>query len=60
MRKQLPTVEQLRLLSQMNQFQMGARYPDYKLNMYRIATKPYTKSLLDEIEKVRLWLESSL
>lgn len=55
-----PSVEQLRLLSQMNQFQIDARYPDYKLNMYKIATEAYTKALLDEIEKVKQWLENSL
>lgn len=55
-----PTVEQLRILSQMNQFQLDARYPDYKLNMYKIATEPYTQSLLQEIETVKQWLENSL
>ena len=58
--KLTPTVEQLRLLSQMNQFQLDARYPDYKLNMYKIATEPYTQSLLQEIENVKLWLADNL
>jgi len=58
--KLTPSVEQLRLLSQMNQFQLDARYPDYKLNMYRIATLAYSKNLLGEIEKVKSWLETSL
>jgi HEPN domain-containing protein len=55
-----PSVEQLRLLSQMNQFQLDARYPDYKLNMYKIATEKYTESLLQEIENVKQWLENGL
>ena len=55
-----PTVEHLRLLSQMNQFQLDARYPDYKMNMYKIATEAYTKSLLNEIENVKQWLVNSL
>ncbi len=55
-----PSVDQLRILSQMNQFQLEARYPDYKLNMYKIATQPYTLALLEEIEKVKLWLETAL
>ncbi|MBK8565332.1 MAG: HEPN domain-containing protein [Saprospiraceae bacterium] len=58
--KLLPSVDQLRLLSQMNQFQLDARYPDYKLNMFKIATESYTQALLDEIEKVKQWLENSL
>ncbi|NUQ22558.1 MAG: HEPN domain-containing protein [Saprospiraceae bacterium] len=55
-----PSVEQLRLLSQMNQFQLDSRYPDYKLNMYRIATKSYTGELLQEIENTIKWLHNSL
>ena len=44
----------------MNQFQLDARYPDYKLNMYKIATEKYTESLLQEIQNVKQWLESGL
>ena len=55
-----PTVEQLRLFSQTNQFQIDGRYPDYQLNMYRIATQSYTESLLQEIEELKSWLENSL
>jgi HEPN domain-containing protein len=55
-----PSADQLRLMSQVNQFQIDTRYPDYKLNMYKIATKTYTQNLLDDIEKLKTWLESKL
>lgn len=55
-----PSVEQLRLLSRVNQFQLDGRYPDYKLNMFKIATEDYTQELLHEIELVQKWLENSL
>lgn len=55
-----PTVEQLRILSQMNQFQMDGRYPDYKMAMFRIATDSYTHKILQEVESSKLWLTSAL
>lgn len=33
---------------------------DYKLNMYKIATKTYTQILLDDINKLKTWLENKL
>jgi HEPN domain-containing protein len=56
----LPPSDLLRLFSQINQFQLDGRYPDYKMNMYKIADQAYTKSLLTDIEKAMLWLLSSL
>jgi HEPN domain-containing protein len=56
----LPAPDDLRLLSQMNQFQIDGRYPDYKLAMFKIATEAYTKSLLDEINLLRQWLDNKL
>lgn len=55
-----PTIEQLRLFSQTNQFQIDGRYPDYQLNIYRIATQSYTQILLEEIQELKSWLENSL
>ncbi len=55
-----PSVEQMRLFSQMNQFQIDGRYPDYKGDIYKIATKNYTKSLLEEIEILKTWLLTML
>ncbi len=55
-----PSVEQLRLLSQTNQFQIDGRYPDYQLNMFRIASRTYTEILLQEIDELKIWLENNL
>lgn len=55
-----PTDEQLRILSQMNQFQMDGRYPDYKMAMFKIATDNYTYKILQEVESVKIWLTSTL
>lgn len=55
-----PSVEHMRLLSRVNQFQLDGRYPDYKMNMYRIATADYTQHLLQEIEQPKSWLEINL
>ncbi len=55
-----PSPDHLRLLSQMNQFQLDGRYPDYKLTMFQIASKTYTENLLQEIELLKTWLNSKL
>ncbi|MEO6759636.1 MAG: HEPN domain-containing protein [Saprospiraceae bacterium] len=55
-----PSPDQLRLLSQMNQFQINGRYPDYKMTMFKIATEIYTQSILDEIQFLKEWLNSKL
>ena len=54
-----PSDDQLRILSQMNQFQLEARYPDYQLHMFKIATEQYAKNLLDEIKIIKEWLENN-
>ena len=56
----LPSSDQLRLLSQMNQFQIDARYPDYKMTMFQIATESYTRNLLDEVQILKEWLNNKL
>lgn len=55
-----PTQDQLKLLSQMNQFQLDGRYPDYKLNMYKIADQPYTEALLNDVKNVIAWLKNGI
>ncbi|MDX1912615.1 MAG: HEPN domain-containing protein [Saprospiraceae bacterium] len=52
--------EQLRLLSQMNQFQIEGRYPDYKMTMYKLATREFTQELLENVEIVKTWLINKL
>ncbi len=55
-----PADNQLRILSQMNQFQMDGRYPDYKMAMFKLATDIYTNTILEEVESVKIWLTSTL
>jgi HEPN domain-containing protein len=55
-----PSDEQLRIFSQMNQFQIEGRYPDYKLTMFKLATQSFTQDLLQEVEIVKSWLTSTL
>lgn len=56
----IPTTDQLRFLSLLNQFQIEGRYPDYKFAMFKIASEEYTKELLDEVQLIKQWLETNL
>jgi len=40
-------------LSNFNDFQLSARYPDYVSEIYKIATKNYTKNTLQIIKEIR-------
>lgn len=41
--------EELKFLNRINDFNTRARYPEYKLQFYKICTKEYTKKYLNEI-----------
>jgi len=43
--------EDLEFLATINRFNMRARYPDIKLNFYKLSTAKYTKDKLDKIKK---------
>jgi len=43
------TQNELYLLEKINQFNIRARYPDYKLNFYKICDRPYTINYLNKI-----------
>ena len=43
--------EDLEFLATVNRFNMRARYPDIKLNFYKLSTAKYTKDKLDKIKK---------
>ncbi|MFH1050285.1 MAG: HEPN domain-containing protein [bacterium] len=42
----------------MNKFNLEARYPDYKSNMSRIATKEFTSITFEKIKETYKWLKS--
>lgn len=41
--------EEIDLLDEINDFNIRARYPEYKLQFYKLCTRTYTKSYLDKI-----------
>jgi len=46
------TEEQLVFLDEMSEFNIEARYPDYRLRIYRLATKAFTGVRLKQLEKI--------
>ncbi len=52
--------EQILFYNRVNDFNIEARYPDEKLNFYKLATPEFTKKNLDLITKEHLWIKSLL
>ena len=50
--------EQLKFLINVNTFNMEARYPDEKLNFYKICTYEFTTENITQIKELHLWLKS--
>ncbi|MBU0561850.1 MAG: HEPN domain-containing protein [Bacteroidetes bacterium] len=50
----------LDFLDEVNDFNIEARYPDYKLSIYKTATDEYTKLKIEQIEEEFKWLRSQL
>ncbi|MFH1187987.1 MAG: HEPN domain-containing protein [bacterium] len=44
--------KEMDLLDVVNKFNIRCRYPEYKMQFYKICTKEYTKNYLDEIIKL--------
>ena len=44
--------EELEFLSEVNKFNLKARYPDYKLSFYKLCTYKYTKAKLEKIKSI--------
>ena len=51
------TTEQAELLSEINAFNIRARYDNFKNSFYKRATLAYTKKYIDSIKNLRLWLK---
>ena len=45
------------LLSDVNGFNIRARYDDYKNSFYKKATASYAKNYFDKVKKFKLWLK---
>lgn len=42
---------------EINRFNLEARYDDYKLQFYKLATKTYTEKWFEICRKIRLWIK---
>lgn len=54
------TIEQIKLLEELNQFQLDTRYPDEKFSLYKIATKDFTTEKINKVNELRQWLLKKL
>jgi len=52
--------EDLQFLSQLNQFQLEGRYPDYMQKLYKTYKAERTKIILDKVNAIRKWLLKEL
>ena len=52
--------EKLKLLAEINEFSIRARYDNVKFKFYKKATKEYTQKYLQKIKKLYLWLKENL
>jgi len=43
-----------------SQFNIRARYDDYKRNFYRLCTPEYTAKWIENIKEIRLWIKTML
>ena len=60
-RTKLPlTQEQLEFLDEVMDFQLEARYPDYKEYLYKTCDKKLTTEKFNQIKEMYLWLKSRL
>ena len=51
---------QVQFLEKMNDFQIDGRYPDYEFKMFKICTDVFTRSVLDDVKIIMIWLQKQL
>jgi HEPN domain-containing protein len=54
------TIDQIKLMEELNQFQLDTRYPDEKFSLYNKATKEFTTERISKIRELRQWLLNQL
>jgi HEPN domain-containing protein len=54
------TEEQLTLLADVNDFNIEARYPDYKFSFHKTCTKEFTEEHFSKIKEMYKWLLSQM
>lgn len=47
-------------LDEITSFNLNARYDDYKKEFYKLCTPDFTKSWIDKIKTLRLWIKEKL
>ncbi len=52
--------EHKKLLTDLTEFNLEARYPDWKRDFYKRATASYTKRYVDSTQSLFVWLKKSL
>lgn len=50
------TPEQIDFLKEINEFNLEARYPDYKFGFYKLCTKEFTLKYFIQIKELHKWL----
>jgi HEPN domain-containing protein len=53
-------VDQIKLMEELNQFQLDTRYPDEKFSLYNKATKEFTTNRINKVKELRQWLLNQL
>ena len=54
------TIDQIKLMEELNQFQLDTRYPDEKFSLYNKATKEFTTGRISKVSELRQWLLNQL
>ncbi len=54
------TLDQKQTFEEINNFNLEARYPDYKLNFYKLCTKKFTHKYFAKIEELYIWIKPKL
>ena len=55
-----PDENQRAFLEKMNTFQLEGRYPDYRMQLYKMCDKKFTEEILKQAETIRIWLLNNL
>jgi len=55
-----PSESDLRIFSEINEFNLEARYPDEKFRLQQIATQQFTSRYLQETKRLSLWISEKL
>ena len=52
--------DKLIIVETISQFNIRARYDDYKRNFYKLCTPEYAKTWIENIKEIRLWIKTML